>query len=121
MFGDDRIILISDSMEATGMPDGEYALGGQKVIKKGHLATLTDGTIAGSATNLMDCMRNAVFSMGIPLDSAVKAATYNPAKVIGVQDEYGSLKAGCYGNILLINEQLEIVTQIHRGNIINRK
>ena len=123
LFGDDKVVLISDSMRATGLPDGDYELGGQAVTVIGPRAVLTQEpeTIAGSATNLMDCMRNAVFSMGIPLDSAVKAATYNPAKVIGVQDEYGSLKAGCYGNILLVNEQLEIVTQIHRGSIINRK
>ncbi len=71
MFGDDRIIMISDSMEATGMPDGDYALGGQKVIKKGHLATLEDGTIAGSATNLMDCVRVVVQKMNIPLESLI--------------------------------------------------
>ena len=82
MFGNDRMILISDAMRATGMEDGEYELGGQPVIKKGRLATLKDGTIAGSATNLFDCMKNAV-QFGIPLGVAVKAATCNPAKSIG--------------------------------------
>lgn len=67
IFTDDRVVLISDSMRATGMPDGEYTLGGQDVTVKGALATLRDGTIAGSATNLYDCMMNAV-SMGIPLE-----------------------------------------------------
>lgn len=69
MFGNDRMILISDAMRATGMEDGEYELGGQPVIKKGRLATLKDGTIAGSATNLFDCMKNAV-QFGIPLGVA---------------------------------------------------
>ena len=71
LFGDDRIILISDSMRAAGMEDGTYDLGGQEVTVKGSLATLSDGTIAGSVTNLMDCMRTAVKAMGIPLASAV--------------------------------------------------
>lgn len=57
MFGAERMILISDSMRATGLEDGEYTLGGQAVTVRGPLATLHDGTIAGSATNLMDCMR----------------------------------------------------------------
>lgn len=106
MFGDDRIILISDSMEATGMPDGEYALGGQKVIKKGHLATLEDGkTIAGSATNLMDCVRTAVQKMHIPLESAIKCAAVNSAKSVGIYDRYGSITPGKTANLVLLKEE----------------
>lgn len=85
LFGDDRVILISDSMMATGMQDGEYSLGGQAVTVRGNLATLADGTIAGSATNLMKCMTTAV-SFGIPLETAVKCAAVNPAKKIGIYD-----------------------------------
>lgn len=66
IFGDGRIILISDSMRAAGLEDGDYTLGGQAVKVTGNLATLQDGTIAGSVTNLMDCMRTAVLKMGIP-------------------------------------------------------
>lgn len=105
MFGDDRIILISDSMEATGISDGEYSLGGQKVIKKGNLATLEDGTLAGSATNLMDCLRTAVRKMGIPLESAVKCAAVNPAKSVGIYDEYGSITVGKTANLVLLKEE----------------
>jgi len=107
MFGADRICLISDSMEATGMPDGDYALGGQKVIKKGRHATLTDGTLAGSASNLFDCVRCAV-EAGIPLEDAIKMATINPAKSIGVDDKVGSLEAGRYGDVLIVNDKLKI-------------
>ena len=66
-------------MMATGMEDGAYALGGQPVTVKGNLALLDDGTIAGSATNLYDCMRTAIH-MGVPKEDAVRAATINPAK-----------------------------------------
>lgn len=118
MFGDDRIILISDSMAATGMTDGEYALGGQKVIVKGNLATLENGTIAGSATNLMNCLRYAVKTAGIPLASAVKCATKNPASAIGVFDRYGSIEADKYADMVILNENLDIVKVIKKGKVV---
>ena len=105
MFGDDRIILISDSMMATGMPDGQYALGGQAVTVKGNLATLADGTIAGSATNLMDGVRVAVQQMGIPLESAIKCAAVNSAKSVEIYDKYGSITPGKVANIVLLREE----------------
>lgn len=108
MFGEDRMILISDAMRATGMDDGTYELGGQPVTKKGRLATLKDGTIAGSATNLFDCMKNAV-NFGIPLAVAVKAATYNPAKSIGLEHTIGTLAPGARADVLLLDSDLNIV------------
>jgi N-acetylglucosamine-6-phosphate deacetylase len=107
LFGADRIALISDSMEATGMEDGEYELGGQKVIKNGHLATLADGTLAGSATNLFDCMKQAV-SCGIPLEDAVRSATMTPAKSIGLYPEIGCLDIGSKADVLIVSKTLEI-------------
>ena len=86
IFGADRIAMISDSMEATGLPDGEYTLGGSSpVIVKGREARLRDGgALAGSVTNLMGCLRVAVNEMGIPLAAAVRACTETPARVIGL-------------------------------------
>ncbi len=115
MFGDDRIILISDSMRAAGLADGHYDLGGQNVIVKGNLAVLEDGTIAGSVTNLMNCVRTAVQDMGIPLASAVKCAAVNPAKAVGIYADYGSLTPGKYANIVILNKNLDIETVIHHG------
>lgn len=114
-FGDNRVILISDSMMAAGMPDGQYELGGQPVTVHGNLATLADGTIAGSATNLLDCMRVAVREMGIPLGSAVKAAAVNPAKAIGVYDRFGSLDIGKTANVILLDGTLNVKSIILRG------
>lgn len=104
LFGDDRIILISDSMQATGLSDGDYTLGGQPVKVKGNLAALADGTIAGSVTDLFGCMKNAVLNMGIPLESAVKCAAVNPAKSIGIYDQYGSISAGKKADVLLLRK-----------------
>jgi len=113
---DERIVLISDSMEATGMPDGRYMLGGQEVILKGNKPTLAvDGSIAGSATNLMDCMRNLVKNMGVTIEQAVKTASVNPAKAIGVFDEYGSLEPGKIANIVLLDQELNIKAVYIKG------
>lgn len=103
LFGDDRIILVSDSMRAAGMPDGRYTLGGLSVQVSASHATLDDGTIAGSVTNLADCMRIAVTQMHIPIESAVKAATINPARAIGEDQEYGSIEIGKYADFLLLD------------------
>ena len=107
----DRMILISDSMRATGMPNGAYELGGQKVNVNGRLATLDNGTIAGSATNLYDCMRTAV-SFGISLEDAIAAATMNPAKSIGIYDKVGSLTPGKRADVLLVDKDLNLVRVI---------
>ena len=106
IYGDDRVVLISDSMRATGMEDGVYELGGQDVYKNGNRATLADGTLAGSATNLYDCMRNAV-SFGIPLESAIKAATINPAKSASL-DNVGSLAVGKEADVILVDKDLNL-------------
>lgn len=119
IFGDDRLILISDSMMATGMPNGDYSLGGLAVKVTGRLATLEDGTIAGSATNLMDCMRTAVLKMEIPLESAIKCATINPAKAIGEDKEYGSIKVGKYADLVLLDkETLALKNVISHGVVV---
>ncbi len=114
MFGEDRIILISDSMMAAGLEDGQYSLGGQAVTVVGNKATLADGTIAGSVTNLMQCVRTAV-SFGIPLAAAIRCAAVNPAKKIGIFDQYGSITPGKYANLVLLNQKLEIVKVIIKG------
>ena len=109
MLGEDRIILISDSMRATGMPDGQYTLGGLAVNVAGNRATLvSDGALAGSATNLMDCVRIAVKEMGIPLETAVACATMNPAKSLGEYERYGSIAAGKKANVVLLDEELNV-------------
>ena len=111
LFGPKRVTLISDSMEATGMQDGEYELGGQKVIKRGNHATLTDGTLAGSATNLFECMQKAV-TFGIPLEQAITAATANPAKSIRAYPEIGCLDIGSRADILIVSKELKLLRVI---------
>lgn len=108
LFGADRVVLISDGMRAMGMTDGNYELGGQMVQKDGEYATLTDGTLAGSVTNLANCMRNAV-KFGVSIHDAVRAATYNPAKSIGMEREIGQLIPGAEADIILMDENMSFV------------
>lgn len=110
LFGKERMIMISDSMMATGMEDGDYSLGGLPVKVHGNLATLADGTIAGSATNLMDCVRTVVKKMDIPLETAIRCASYNPAKAIGVDDVCGSIEAGKFGDCVILSKD-DLATQ----------
>ncbi len=119
-FSEDKIILISDSMEATGLPDGTYQLGGQKVNVTGNRATLSSdpSTIAGSATNLFNCMKTAVIKMKIPLEKAIKSATENPARSIGIDHDYGSIAPGKYANIILMDDDYSIRYIIQKGIII---
>ncbi len=120
MMGEERIILISDSMRATGMPDGQYTLGGLNVNVTGNRATLaSNGALAGSATNLMDCVRVAVKQMGIPLEIAVACATINPAKSLGVYQEYGSITIGKKANVVLLNQELELKAVIKDGSLLD--
>ncbi len=119
MLGGDRIILISDSMRATGMTDGIYTLGGLDVKVEGNKATLvSDGAIAGSVTNLMECMRTAVLKMGIPLEIAVACATKNPAKCLGVYDSYGSIAVGKKADVVLLDRELHIKAVVKDGERI---
>ena len=100
MFGAERMVLISDALRCCGMPDGEYELGGQQVFLSGGIAKLADGTIAGSATNLFDCMKKAIL-FGIEETAAVRAATINPACALGVQDKVGSIATGKYADFIV--------------------
>ena len=109
----DRAVVVSDSMRGNGMADGEsFDLGGQLVTVKDGKATRSDGTIAGSVTNLHEEVKNLV-SFGIPLEHAVKAATLTPAKVIGMDGEIGSIEPGKRADLLVLDENLDIVAVYH--------
>lgn len=117
LFGAARMVLISDSLRCCGMPDGEYELGGQQVFLKGGVARLADGTIAGSATNLYDCMLRAI-SFGIPREDAVRAATYNPARQIGALGEVGSIADGKVADFIVCDAALHRKQVYLAGNAL---
>jgi len=101
VFGGERIILVSDSGRCCGMKDGsQFKLGGQDAWLQHGVARLADGTIACSATNLFDCMVNAI-RFGVPEEDAVRAATYNPASSLGAESIVGSIETGKSADFLI--------------------
>lgn len=118
MFGAERMVLISDSLRATGMPDGIYPFGGQEIEVHGNRATIAGHpeTLAGSVTSLMGCMRKAV-EFGIPLADAVRAASYNPARSIGIADRVGSLEVGKQASFVVLNSDLSLKAVVFHGMI----
>lgn len=109
MLGKNRIILISDSMRAAGMPDGTYTLGGQAVqVSEGRAVLVSSGALAGSAANLMECMKTAVKEMGIPLETAVACASANPAKRLGEYGRRGSITFGKKADLVLLDRDLNV-------------
>ncbi len=118
LFGDERIVLISDTMEAAGLEDGRYSLGGQAVTVQGNRATLESGTIAGGVTDLAACLRVAVREAGVPLEGAVRMAAENPARALGIDGECGSLAPGKAADIVVLDEDLQVKHVIVRGKLI---
>lgn len=120
MFGDDRMVLVSDTLRAAGVGDGVYDLGGQDVTVKGYEARIDNGALAGSVSDLMRCLYVAVKDMGIPLESAVKAASANPARAIGVDGDYGSIADGKVADaVLLEKDTLRVKAVVLRGRLID--
>ena len=118
LFGDDRMILISDSLRACGLGDGEYELGGQQFFVKGNRATIANGSLAGSVSDVMACMRTAVRTMGIPLTSAVKAATVNPARALGLDGKLGAIAPGYQADAVVLDRDLSIKHVVLRGKAL---
>ncbi len=114
LLGEDRAVVVSDSMSAAGMGDGEYELGGQKVYVNSGKATLADGTIAASTTNIFEEFQN-LLSFGINFKSALKACTINPAKAIRVQNETGSVEPGKRADLLVIDDAFNIRAVFIKG------
>ena len=107
--GKDQIILISDSMMAAGLSDGEYTLGGQRVTVKNKEARLSDGTLAGSTLTLNKAIYNMVQMVGVPLEDAVRMATLNPARAIGLERKKGSIEIGKDADLVVFDEKLNIL------------
>jgi len=114
--GKEKVILITDSIEAAGLPDGTYALGGQPVYVVGKEARLENGALAGSIANMNDCVKNAYQHLGLELYEAVNLASYNPAKSIH-EDLLGEIKVGNYADIIFFDDDIQIAKTMIKGQI----
>jgi N-acetylglucosamine-6-phosphate deacetylase len=103
LLGEHRAVVVSDSVAPAGFPDGRYTINGQTLWRLNDAVYLPDGqTLAGSATNVFSEFRN-LLRWGIPLESALRACSINPARVIGKANEIGSIAPGKRADMLLVN------------------
>ena len=114
LFGDDKVCLISDAIRACGLPEGKYELGGQTITVANGSAITEDGALAGSIVTLLDCLHQAV-KFGIPIESALKASTINPAKAVGLDGKVGSLSRGKRADILILRKDLTLKNVLLSG------
>ncbi|MGH8877037.1 MAG: N-acetylglucosamine-6-phosphate deacetylase, partial [Stackebrandtia sp.] len=113
-------VLVTDAMSATGMPDGDYELGGLKVTVAEGAARLTDsGSIAGSTITMDDAFRNAVKLAGLEVPVASQMASQTPAELLGL-DEIGKIEPGARADLLVYNEDLELQAVMRAGDWIPR-
>jgi len=114
----ERVCLISDGTRAVGMPDGEYELGGQKTIVRQGMAQLLDGTIAGSAYPLRQGLKTLVQTLHYPLPEAVRYATSNPAKLLGIEDRVGSLEINKEATFIRLTADFDIKQVWVQGRLV---
>jgi len=116
--GAGRVILISDGLSATGMPDGKYMLGKLEVTVSGGVCRNAEGKLAGSTLTLDRALRNVV-ALGIPVQDAVRMLTENPAKLLGIEFKKGALRTGADADIVLLDENLQVTNVWTRGLPLN--
>ena len=114
----DKLVLISDSMEATDCADGEYSIAGNPVTVKNKIARTQDGALAGSTLTLDIALKNLMRFCNIPIEKAIISLTEAPAKEVGIFDEYGSLDIGKRADMLFLNESSLAIEKIILGGRI---
>lgn len=111
----DKLCLITDCIEAGGLTNGEYSLGGQPVTVKGGRATLSDGTLAGSVLKFNKAIYNFMVNTGLAIEKVIALGTLNPAKRLGVENKIGSLKTGNKADIILFDKLINILSVYRDG------
>jgi len=120
MFGDERILIVTDSLAQTGMGDGVYEFAGTSIVITNGIARQSDGTISGGTSNMWQCVNNLV-SWGISMPSAVKMASKNPAVSVGVYDKKGSIGVGKDADLLIADKSLNLLSVMIDGKFITKQ
>ena len=115
--GDGGIVLITDAIRARGMPDGDYTFMYQKIKVKDKKAFLEDGTLAGSTLTMERAVQNMVELVGVPLTDAVRMASLNGAKVLGLESRKGILAVGKDADFVLVDSNFDVHLTIYEGNV----
>ncbi|MGD2159032.1 MAG: N-acetylglucosamine-6-phosphate deacetylase [Anaerolineales bacterium] len=116
--GAGRLILVSDSTAASGMPPGKYRLGDQEMLVTERGVQLSDGTLAGSVLPMAGAIRNLLAFTGCPLAEALPTVTKTPAALLGLSHQRGSLAPGMRADLVLLTPDLEIAYTLVAGEVI---
>ena len=114
--GKDKIVLITDSLEAAGLENGKYLLGNQDVYVKDGEARLIDGTLAGSIVSMNVAVKNAYQHLGLTLNEAVNLASYNPAQSLN-ENLLGEIKEGKYADLIFFDDEINVKDMMIKGNM----
>ncbi len=121
ILGPNRVILITDGMQAMGLPDGKYIYNGVEYESKEGAARYKDGTLIGTALGLSELVKRLISFTGCGLDIAVKTVTENPAKVLGLADRKGTIAVGKDADLVLLDDDLSVHATIVSGKIVFEK
>lgn len=114
--GTDRVVLVTDAISAAGMPDGDYELGSLPVIVEQGIARLKDGgSLAGSTLTMIKGFHYLIHEVGLSITEASHIASLNPAGVLGISNEYGSIEAGKRADVLLLDRELNLHSVVIDG------
>jgi N-acetylglucosamine-6-phosphate deacetylase len=113
----DRLILITDAMRAKFLEDGEYDLGGQRVLVKNGKALLEDGTLAGSVLTMADAFKNILAFTNCSVIEAVQMSSFNPAKQLGILERKGSLTEGKDADLVVLDENHDVYMTFCKGQL----
>jgi N-acetylglucosamine-6-phosphate deacetylase len=122
--GTDKVCLITDNTAIAGLPDGEYEMHGRKLIKKDGVSRFAastiemDHTMAGSEWPIHHNVRTLIQSVGVSIPHAIKMASLNPAKVVGIDRAKGSLEPGKDADIVVLDEGINVYLTMVRGKIV---
>ncbi len=116
--GKDAITLVSDSIRTAGMPYGCYVHGGIDVSYTEKGARIADGKLAGSTLTLEKAVGNMMRFCNIPMWEAVRMASLNPARALGLEHRLGSIKPDCAADFVIMNDDMKVLTTICDGEIV---
>ncbi len=119
--GTDKVVLVTDAIQAAGMPDGKYRFGDRKMVVKNGVCRLESGELVGSTLTMNMAVRNVMQSVGVPLETAIKMATINPAIVVDVHKRKGSLESGKDADIVIIDDNVNVFMTIVKGKIVYQR
>ena len=114
----DKVVLITDSLRAQGLPQGVYEAGGQTIVVDGTCCRLQDGTLAGTVIPMNGMIRNMVEKVGVPFTQAVDYATINPAQNLKIAQRKGSIAIGKDADFAVLDENFDVYMTIRSGEVI---